>query len=629
MAGSIIIMRIIPHLVLLTISISGFLTTYSQQLTVPRNIQKLYEKGTRTKEGSPGKNYWQNSAAYQLDVQFSPQTRLLTGTVDINYTNNSPDTLTQLWFKLYANLYKAGAPRASSIKPEDAGEGMIIDSMWMDENLVDKSRLSINGTNMILDTISLPGNSKTRIRIRYHYTVNKTSHLRTGEVEPNSVFVAYFFPRIAVYDDIDGWNKYPYIGTQEFYNDFCSFEARITVPEDFVVWATGDLQNCSSVFQPVYCQRIGLAERVDTVVTIFDSTDDRSKITRDNQYNTWQFKANDVTDFVFATSDHYTWKSTSLIVDSASRRRTRVDAVFNPKHKDYFEVVNDARKTVYHMSHTFPKWPFPYSHETVFDGLDQMEYPMMVNDNPVEDRAESIELTDHEIFHTMFPFYLGINETKYGWMDEGWATIGEWILSPLIDSSIVDEYGVHPYEITAGSEIDLPVMTLTTQLTGTAFFLNSYPKPAFGYLYIKDLLGDRLFTKALHYYISQWHGKHPMPFDFFNCMNTGSGRNLNWFWKRWFFDNGFPDQAIASVTKKPGGYNVLIKSKGSKPMPVDLTIIYQDGSMQKIHRTVGVWEKGNTSVLIPVHGIKKIVEVKLGSTYVPDIDKSDNEYKLN
>jgi aminopeptidase N len=306
-----------------------------------------------------------------------------------------------------------------------------------------------------------------------------------------------------------------------------------------------------------------------------------------------------------------------------------VDAVFNPSHRDYFEVVNDARKTVYYMSHTFPKWPFPYPHETVFDGLDQMEYPMMVNDNPVEDRAESIELTDHEIFHTMFPFYMGINETKYAWMDEGWATLGEWIITSLIDSSIVDEYGVRPYELNAGTEIDLPVMTPSTQLNGTSYFLNSYPKPAFGYLYIKDLLGEQLFNKALHNYIRQWQGKHPMPFDFFNCMNTGSGKNLNWFWKRWYFDDGYPDLAIASVTKKSGGYNILIKSKGSKPVPVDLTIIYQDGTTKNIHRTVAVWEKENTSVLIPVPGIKRIVEVRLGSTYVPDTDKSDNLYKLN
>ena len=538
----------------------------AQQLFVPKNILETYKKQTRTDDGKPGKNYWQNTASYKLNVSFTPATRLISGNVDINYVNNSPDTLKQIWFKLYPNLYQKGAPRQSAIAPEDIGEGVIIDSMWVNNKLIDKKGININATNMTLSRQSLPHGQSIQFRITYHYTLNKGSHTRTGEIDSNSAFVAYFFPRVAVYDDIDGWNRNPYNGSQEFYNDFCNFDAHVTVPKNFVVWATGDLQNSNEVLNPAYVQRIQQAETNDAITTIIDTTDLKLSITKDLPYNTWHFTANDVTDFVFATSDHYIWKSSSVIVDSGTKRRTRVDAVFNPKHKDYFEVVNDARKTVEIMSHQFPKWPFPYPHETVFDGLDQMEYPMMVNDNPVQDRAESIELTDHEIFHTMFPFYMGINETKYAWMDEGWATIGEWIVSPLIDTTIIDRYGVAPYEMGAASEIDLPIMSLSTQLAGTSYFLNSYPKPAFGYLYVKDMLGDSLFTKALHYYIQQWRGKHPMPYDFFNCMNTGSGKNLNWFWKRWFFDNGYPDLAITSITHKLKSYTINITSKGSKPV---------------------------------------------------------------
>jgi hypothetical protein len=596
------------------------------QLPLPRNIQAAYQKGTRSTEGKPGKNYWQNSADYTLHVDFSPATRLVSGIAEISYTNNSPDTLKQIWFKLYPNLYKKGSPRQSKIASDDAGEGLVIDSMWMNGRAVDRSRLNIDATNMILGRQSVTHGQQTRFRMVYHYILNKGSHIRTGEVEPNADFIAYFFPRVAVYDDIDGWNKYPYNGSQEFYNDFCGFDAYITVPKNFVVWATGDLQNCGEVLNPVYCGRLKQAETQDAIVTIIDSTDDPGNITAGGTFNTWHYKAVNVTDFVFATSDHYIWKSTSLVVDPTTGRRTRVDAAFNKKHKDYFEVINDARKTVESMSYVFPKWPFPYAHETVFDGLDQMEYPMMVNDNPVEDRSESVELTDHEIFHTMFPFYMGINETKYGWMDEGWATIGEWLISPLIDTAIVDEYGVRPYENEAANEIDLPIMTLTTQLTGTAMFLNSYPKPAFGYLYVRDMLGDSLFTKALHYYIRQWQGKHPQPYDFFNCMNTGSGRDLNWFWKRWFFDSGYPDLAISSVTKKLNAYNVVITSKGTKPIPIDLTVTYSDKSTAKLHRSVGVWEKGTTvTITIPTH--KKIGHLSLGSTYDPDSDKADNDYE--
>jgi hypothetical protein len=613
---------------LTTVALLLFISSFSQQLFIPKNIQAAYQKGTRSADGKPGKNYWQNTASYQLNVNFAPDTRMIAGVVDINYINNSPDTLKQIWFKLYPNLYKKGAPRQSKISPEDLTDGVSIDSMWVNGTLVNSKAYTIDATNMLLNRQSLVHGQSIQFRIKYHYTLNKHSHIRTGEVEPNADFIAYFFPRVAVYDDIDGWNRFPYNGAQEFYNDFCNFDAFITVPKNFVVWATGDLQNTSEVLNSTYIDRIQKAEASDAIITIIDTTDLKQNITANHPSNTWHFTANDVTDFVFATSDHYIWKSSSLVVDPTTKRRTRVDAVFNPKHKDCYEVINDARKTVEAMSYQFPRWPYPYSHETVFDGLDQMEYPMMVNDNPVEARDESIELTDHEIFHTMFPFYMGINETKYAWMDEGWATIGEWLISPIIDTTIIDKYGVAPYEMNAATEVDLPITTLSTQLSGTSYFLNSYPKPAFGYLYVKDMLGDNLFTKALHYYIQQWHGKHPMPYDFFNCMNVGAGKNLNWFWKKWFFDNGEPDLAIASVSNKLKSYNVTITSKGTKPVPIDLTITYIDKTVSKVHRSIEVWEKGNSTVNISIPATQKILKVELGSTYGVDSNKKDNVFEV-
>ena len=615
---------------LLTVLLLPVLKVPAQKLLpTPRNIQATYDKATRSVDGRPGKNYWQNTADYDLNIHFDPATRLLTGIADINYTNNSPDTLKGIWFKLYPNLYKKGSPRQFIISAEDVGDGVIIDKLTINGQQTDVAKIKINATVMTVNIQPLLKNKNIRLVISYHYILNKGSDNRTGEIEPNADFVAYFFPHIAVYDDIAGWDKNAMNGTQEFYNDFCHFNAIITVPKNFVVWATGDLKNCSEVFTPAYCRRIIEAEQNDAVTTIIDSTDLKTgNITMPGKpENSWHFEANNVTDFVFALSDHYIWKSSSLIVDSKTQRRTRVDAVFDPKHKDYFPVINDARKTVEVMSYAFPAWPFPYAHETVFDGLDQMEYPMMVNDNPLEDRAESIELTDHEIFHTMFPFYMGFNETRYAWMDEGWATIGEWLISPMIDSALIDEYGVARYSSLSGTEDDLPVITPSTELN-KGYFINSYPKPAMGYLYIKDMLGDALFTKALHHFIEQWHGKHPMPNDFFYCMNEGSGKNLNWFWKKWFFDNGYPDLGITSVKKINKSYSVLINNKGNKPVPVDLTVLYADTTIEKIHRNVGVWEKGNTTVNINFNSSKKIRKIILGSTYISDANKADNVYEM-
>jgi hypothetical protein len=598
-------------------------------LPVPRDLQATFAKGTRAETGQPGPNYWQNSADYDLSVRFDPASRRVTGTASITYFNNSPDSLRQVWFKLYPNLYQKGAPRAKGMEAADIGEGMKIDKLSINGQVFDVKQLNIDNTNLSVPLKrAIRSRQQATVLVSYSYLLNKGSHMRTGEIEPGADFVAYFFPRIAVYDDIDGWNKHPYLGSQEFYNDFGNFKAAITVPKNFVVWATGDLKNAAQVLTPKYAQRLREAEQKDAVSFIINADDLRQGgITAANPTNTWRFEARNVTDFAFATADHYLWQSTSLVVDPATGRRTRVDAVYNARHKDYEEVVHFARKTVEAMSYTFPKWPFPYSHETVFDGLDQMEYPMMVNDNPTETRLDAITLTDHEVFHTMFPFYMGTNETKYGWMDEGWATIGEWIISSIIDPKVDDDYGIAPYAKNAATELDVPITTLSTQQTGTAFFLNSYPKPGMGYLYVKDMLGDELFTQALHTYIRQWNGKHPMPTDFFYSMNAGAGKNLNWFWQRWFYDGGYPDLAISSVSKTAAGYDLLVQAKGSKPVPVDLTVTYTDNSVEKLHRSIAVWESGATSVTLPLPTSKTLRRVALGSTLIPDSNPADNVWE--
>lgn len=600
------------------------------QLPVEQVFKNAYQKGTRDVSGKPGKNYWQNTANYKLKINFDPTSRLIKGTVDVQYFNNSPDTLKELWFKLYPNLYKKGVVVKSKINERDLGDGVNITSVLLNNTQKDIASLAIEGTNMHTPISALaPGKSLT-LKFEYNYILNKGSHVRTGQVDDGAHFIAYFFPRIAVYDDVDGWNKIPYSGSEEFYNDFCNFNTEITVPKDYAVWATGDLLNGAEVFSPSVFKKYELAQQSDQVIDVIDSTElKQQKVTAQNAFNTFKFEAKNVVDFAFATSNHYLWKSTSLVVDPKTKRRTRVDAVFNPKHKDYYEVIDFARKTVHAMSYEFPKWPFPYSHETIFDGLDQMEYPMMVNDNPVDNRVDAITLTDHEIFHTMFPFYMGINETKYGWMDEGWATIGEWLISPMIDNTIVDEYGIAPTGNSSGEKDDTPIVTLTTALKGIGSFTNSYPKPGLGYLFIKDYLGDELFTKALHNYIKLWNGKHPMPYDFFYSMNAGAGKNLDWFWKRWFFEDGVTDMAIKAVSKVNEGFAITIENKSNKPLPIDLTLTYDDGSTGTVHHTIGVWESGNKTFISTVKTNKKITKVVMGSSHVPDKNRNDNTFVVN
>src|SRR5882757_4248163 len=222
--------------------------TYGQSLLpVPTNLKATYTKGTRSANGKPGINYWQNRGDYDIAVNFDPATRLLSGTETITYFNNSPDTLKEILFKLYPNLYKKGSPRLMKINDEDAGDGVKIEKMSVGGVAQNVSTLRINGTELPVKIAALLPKQQLQVSIIFSYTLNKGSHIRTGQVDDGAYFIAYYFPRIAVYDDIDGWNHNPYLGTQEFYNDFCNFKTAITVPKNYIVWATGDLKNCSEV----------------------------------------------------------------------------------------------------------------------------------------------------------------------------------------------------------------------------------------------------------------------------------------------------------------------------------------------------------------------------------------------
>ena len=197
----------------------------------------------------------------------------------------------------------------------------------------------------------------------------------------------------------------------------------------------------------------------------------------------------------------------------------------------------------------------------------------------------------------------------------------------MIDSTIKDDYGISATAKSSGEKDDTPIMTLTPDLKGSGGFTDSYPKPAFGYLYVKDYLGDELFTKALHHYISQWQGKHPMPYDFFYSMNEGSGKNMDWFWKRWFFDGGVTDMAISAVNKTSEGYTVVVENKSAKPLPVDLTVTYTDGSQGALHQNIGVWQLGQNTINVKIPTEKTIKKVELGSFYTPDKNAKNNVWE--
>ena len=598
----------------------------SQELPIDRNTQKAYLKHTRDLSGLPGKAYWQNRGDYSIDIRFDPKNRRVEGTVSIDYVNNSPDTLIELALKLYPNLYKANAMRNTSISSSDLSEGMQVSDVKVAGAQIEAKRQVIRGTNMFIKGLKLLPHGKTSLSMNFNYVLNKGSFNRTGQIDDGSFFIAYFFPRVTVYDDVDGWNQYAYLGKEEFYNDYGNFKVTVTIPGDYQVWATGEHINRSDIYQQKIIDRLTQAERDNGTVDIITKEDlMASNILRNGNSNTWMFEAREVPDFAFAVSRNYIWKSSSLVADSISKRRTRVDAVYHPSHESYTPVVNYNRKTVEIISHSFPGIPFPYSHLTIVDGLDAMEYPMMVNNLPFEEPKDVVEFTAHEVFHTVFPFYVGTNETKYSFMDEGWATMTEFMFHSRIAPEVPLNYDLSSVNDFAGLAEDVPVMTPTNQLYGSARYADKDLKPALALWYVKDLLGEKRFAEATRYYIRAWVGKHPTPYDFFNCMNIGANMDLNWFWQKWYFDKAIPDLAISKVSRKKDAYNITVSNLGGAPVPVHLTLHYANGKKVRISKNITVWRNAD-KCRIAFKGKSKIIKIMLGDPYDADIHPENNSW---
>lgn len=606
----------------------------AQQLFTNTSVQNAYQKGTRTPTGQPGKNYWQNRADYNIGVKFNPQSQLLEGKETIFYFNNSPDTLKQLIIRLYPDLYKRGVSRLSQIAEKDLTDGVQIEEFYIGAERIhhfnDTGKAYHNNTNLIIkpERFILP-HSKSELQVSWHYQVNTGSPVRTGMVDSNSYFIAYFFPRVSVYDDIDGWDNWSYNGKQEFYNDFGNFNVEISAPKDYIVWATGSRLNAADNFSAQVLHKMEIAATSKEIIHVIDSTDyGKEEVLKKDATGVWKFSATNVTDFVFALSNHYLWDVSSVVVDSSTGRRTLAEAAYNKIHKDYFDVADQAHQSVYYMSHFYPKYPFPFEHITVFDGTDQMEYPMMVNDNPTRTRKDAVQLTSHEIFHSYFPFFMGTNETQYAWMDEGWATIGESVISPKMGEP--EDEGIFSktrYEQISGTDKEVPLITNTKLYQDPDYTANSYGKAGICYFVLQDLLGDDLYFKALHQYMNNWNGKHPVPYDFFYSFNTGSGKNLNWFWNKWFFGWAYPDLAIKEVAASGNNSRIVVENKGGLPLPVYLNIFYKNGTKAVVRSTAEIWKNDKKQMEYSIGSrLSSIAKIELGNEFIPDKFNKNNSW---
>lgn len=618
-------------LILSALACFVFLQAEAQSLYMPRDIKHAYDKQTRSPDGKPGKNYWQNHGRYNISITALPPDRNIKGTEQITYFNNSPDTLKRLNMKLILNIHRPGVARFGSADADYLTPGIQIDNFQVNGEKQGWDNNKASGTNQL---ISLPKalmpHDSVKLNIAWHFEISKQSG-REGMIDSTTYYLAYFYPRVSVYDDYNGWDTLPFLDAQEFYNDFNDYTLNVTAPKNYIVWATGTLQNPNQVLQPEYAKRLEQSFTSDSTIHIATAGDlARKNITAQNDVNTWTWKADNISDMAVGISNHYDWDAASAIVDDATHRRASMQAAFLDNANDFHHAVQAGRNSLSWLSHNWPGVPYPFPKMTSFQGFADMEYPMMVNDSHTDDIRFSQFVQDHEIAHTYFPFYMGINESRYAFMDEGWATTFELLIGTSEvgkekAENLYKQFRINRWIHDRSTAEDLPIITPSSELRG-GYGNNSYGKPSLSYFALKDMLGDELFKKALHAYMDNWHGKHPIPWDYFNSMSAASGKNLNWFFNNWFFTNYYIDLDLRNGVKSNGSYAFSIYNIGGFAVPFDMNVTYTDGTTQSFHQTPAVWEHNQKQVEIRIKTAKTIKSAVIDGGIFMDADMSNNKW---
>lgn len=614
--------RLLPCLLLASLAAPAAAQT--TPLYQPRDIKAAFAKGTRSLDGRPGPNYWQNRARYDITVQAAPPARDIRGRETITYFNNSPDTLKQVVLRLIQNIHRPGVSRDGDASPDYLTTGLVIDTFRVAGQARPFQPGQGTGT---IQGVRLPKalapHDSVQFAVAWHFPISVESG-REGMIDPTTYFLAYFYPRIAVYDDYAGWDRLPFVDSKEFYNDFNDYTLRVQAPANYLVWATGTLQNPKQVLQPAAAKLLAKSMTSDAVLHIATAADLAKKnITAQQPTNTWVWAAKDISDVTFGLSDHYVWDAASVVVDAKAKRRASVQAAYADSTVDFRQSVKNAQYALGWFSNP-DNWPgvaYPFPKMTAFQGFADMEYPMMVNDSPQKDPKFAQFVQDHEIAHTYFPFYMGINESRYAFMDEGWATTFELLIGRSENGPQADElykqFRVNRWINDRSTAQDLPIITPSSELRA-GYGNNAYGKPSLSYLALKDMLGDALFKKALHEYMNRWHGKHPIPWDYFNSMSSASGQDLNWFFHSWFFTNGYIDLAVGPVS----GTSVTVNNLGGFVAPFDMLLEYTDGTRETLHQTAAVWRTNQQQTVITVP--KAVKSVKLDGGIFMDANGKDN-----
>ena len=551
-------------------------------------FKQLYEEFSspnkfRTASGAPGPEYYQQKVDYNMEIELDEENDILYGKSLITYQNNSPDDLEYLWVQLDQNIRKNNSPSLDK-NPSAMSELKQIESFVDDlllkpfdggfniEYVKDSNGKSlknlVNNTMMLIHPKSpIKSGDKYIFSIKWNYSINnhvkkrgRSGYEFFSEDGNKSYVIAQFFPRLAVYNDVEGWQNHQFWGNGEFALNFGDYKVNITVPADHILEATGELQNPKEVLSKVEFGRYkkALITKDNPVLIVNQDEVELKEKNTSKKKKTWKFIAKNVRDFAFASSRKFIW---DMMVVPINGKNIIASSLYpkegNPLWEEYStKVVAQTLKT--YSNYTFD---YPYPKAVSVHAKNQgMEYPMICwnygrpeKDGSYSDRVKygMISVIIHEIGHNFFPMIVNSDERQWGWMDEGIDTFLQYLTEKEFDPEYPSRRGppnkIVPY-MSGNQEYIAPIMSNPENV----FQLgpNAYAKPATALNILREtIMGKELFDFAFKTFSERWMFKHPTPEDFFRTMEDASAIDLDWFWRGWFYSTDYVDIGIKNLKR--------------------------------------------------------------------------------
>ncbi|WP_018630733.1 M1 family metallopeptidase [Niabella aurantiaca] len=573
----------------------------------------------RSASGEPGPKYWQNRADYTIESTLDTTGHTVSAKVEIVYTNNSPDALKFLWLQMDQNSYRKDS-RATATTTASGGrwanamftEGDVIRSITVEEDgkkYTPEYTTTDTRTQVWLGSPLKASGGKLKLTLDYKFVVPEYGSDRMGRLNTSNGWVyeiAQWFPRMAVYDDIRGWDVLPYLGQGEFYLEYGDINFSVTAPADMIVVGSGELLNPRECFTPEEAKRYAAAKLSDKTVVIRSAEEiGKGGISAKKGTSTWRFKIQNTRDVAWGASRAFILDGAKIDLPGGRRSMALSAYPVESTGPDGWQRSTEMVKGAIEF-YSKQLFEFPYPAATNVAGIvGGMEYPGIVFCSYKSKGKDLWGVTDHEFGHTWFPMIVGSNERRYAWMDEGFNTYinslssaafnnGEFKKQSYFDDPKAEETIKSVFSDKGDVLLTRPDVVQQANLGNAAYF-----KPSLMLQSLRNVvLGEKRFDAAFREYIRRWAFKHPTPWDFFRTMENVSGEDLSWFWRGWVLHNWRIDQGVQSVKYKnsvpANGAAITIENLEQMPMPATVLVKESNGKQQVYNLPVEIWQRGGT-----------------------------------